>query len=60
VALQHPPLRIIGLAGLVQDRHWNREFSDVVQKSRPPQPVSVGFRQFQLICDQIGHGPDSL
>jgi hypothetical protein len=60
VALQYLPLSIIGFAGLVQYRRWNREFSDVVQKCRPPQPVPVGFRQLQLICDQIGNGSDSL
>jgi hypothetical protein len=60
VTLQYFPLRIIGFAGLVQHRPWDREFPDVVQKSRPPQPVAVGFRQLQLIRDQIGDGSDSL
>jgi hypothetical protein len=60
MALQHLPLSLIGFAGLVQYRPWNSEFPDVVQESRPPQAVPVGFRQLQFICDQIGHGSDSL
>jgi hypothetical protein len=60
VALQYLPLSVIGFARLVEYRPWNREFSDVVQKSRPPQTVPVGFRQLQLISDQIGNGSHSL
>jgi len=58
--LEYFPLRIIGFAGLIQHRPWDGEFSDVVQKSRPPQAVAVGLGQFQLICDQIGDGSDPL
>ena len=57
VSLHDGPLVRVELGRLVEDVFRDRHFSDVMQKSRPTQPISIMGGQLQLVGDEIGQNP---
>jgi hypothetical protein len=52
------PLRVRQFLGLVEDLRVHGELADVVQESRPAEPVSIALGKPHLVGDHVGERPD--